>query len=107
MTMLIICNANNENTPPNPSLRKSRNGVLLNDIRASVSSIVKYFIHDTKSVTVTGVTNCYSFNFLNLNAFAITETELNVIAALAIIGESRMPSTGNTTPAAIGTPTML
>ena len=37
----------------------------------------------------------------------MTETELNVIAALAIIGDSRIPKNGKSTPAAIGTPTML
>jgi hypothetical protein len=37
----------------------------------------------------------------------MTETELNVIAALAIIGDSSNPKIGNRTPAAIGTPIML
>ena len=37
----------------------------------------------------------------------ITDTELNVIARLAIIGESNIPKTGNRTPAAIGTPITL
>lgn len=37
----------------------------------------------------------------------ITDTELNVIAALAIIGDSNKPKKGNRIPAAIGTPTML
>ena len=35
----------------------------------------------------------------------ITDTELNVIAALAIIGLSSNPKNGYSTPAAIGTPT--
>lgn len=48
-----------------------------------------------------------SFTFLNLNAFVITDTELNVIARLAIIGESKIPKMGKSTPAAIGTPMML
>lgn len=48
-----------------------------------------------------------SFVLRNLNAFVMTETELNVIAALAIIGDRSKPKTGNSTPAAIGTPTML
>ena len=41
------------------------------------------------------------------SALAITDTELNVIAALAIIGLSSRPKTGYSTPAAIGTPSTL
>ena len=37
----------------------------------------------------------------------MTETELNVIAALAIIGLSSRPANGYSTPAAIGTPSTL
>ena len=44
---------------------------------------------------------------LNLKAFAITETELKLIAKAAIIGESNNPKTGNNTPAAIGIPKVL
>ena len=40
-------------------------------------------------------------------AFPITDTELNVIAALAIIGLSSNPNTGYNTPAATGTPSTL
>lgn len=48
-----------------------------------------------------------SLAFRNRSAFSMTDTELNVIAALAIIGESSKPNIGNSTPAAMGTPTML
>ena len=41
------------------------------------------------------------------NAFAITETELKLIAAAAIIGLSSNPNTGKSTPAASGTPNAL
>ena len=41
------------------------------------------------------------------SALAITDTELNVIAALAIIGLSSQPKNGYSTPAAIGTPSTL
>jgi hypothetical protein len=41
------------------------------------------------------------------SAFPITETELKVIAALAIIGLRRIPKYGYKTPAAIGTPIVL
>jgi hypothetical protein len=36
----------------------------------------------------------YTFACLNCNAFPITETELNVIAALAIMGLRSKPATG-------------
>ena len=49
----------------------------------------------------------YNLKLRSLNALTITETELNVIAALAIIGDSRIPTKGNKTPAAIGTPITL
>ncbi len=40
-------------------------------------------------------------------AFAITDTELNVMAALAIIGLNCQPTTVYNTPAATGTPSAL
>jgi len=43
----------------------------------------------------------------NLSAFPITETELKLIAAAAIIGLSKSPNTGYRIPAAIGTPSEL
>ena len=49
----------------------------------------------------------YSDNVRNRKAFPITDTELNVIAAAASIGLSKMPKTGYSTPAAIGTPRAL
>jgi hypothetical protein len=47
------------------------------------------------------------FCFLSLSAFKITDTELKLIAAAAIIGESKTPKNGYNTPAAIGTPKAL
>ena len=44
---------------------------------------------------------------LSRNAFAITDTELNVIAALAMIGLNSRPNAGYNTPAATGTPSTL
>ena len=44
---------------------------------------------------------------LNLSAFAITDTELKLIAKAAIIGESKIPKKGYKIPAAIGTPNTL
>ena len=43
----------------------------------------------------------------NRSAFAITETELKLIAAAAIIGLSNQPKTGYKMPAASGTPRAL
>ena len=45
--------------------------------------------------------------FLKRRAFAITETELKLIAAAAKIGLSNIPKNGYKTPAAIGTPIAL
>lgn len=41
------------------------------------------------------------------SALAMTDTELNVMAALATTGLSSRPRAGYNTPAAIGTPSML
>src|SRR5437899_8550935 len=43
----------------------------------------------------------------SLNALTTTDTELALIAAAAIIGLRRSPVHGNSTPAAIGTPSTL
>ena len=48
-----------------------------------------------------------SVAFRRRSALPMTETELRLIAALAIIGLSTMPSTGKSAPAAIGTPSRL
>lgn len=37
----------------------------------------------------------------------MTDTELKLIAAAAIIGDNNIPKNGNRTPAAIGTPRVL
>jgi len=47
------------------------------------------------------------FEFLNLNEFVITETELKLIAKAAIIGDNKIPKKGKNIPAAIGTPKTL
>jgi hypothetical protein len=44
---------------------------------------------------------------LNLSAFAITDTELRLIAAAASIGLMSNPKVGNNAPAAIGIPSAL
>ena len=49
----------------------------------------------------------YNFNHFNLKLFATTLTELNAMAAPAIIGFKRYPFTGYKIPAAIGMPIKL
>ena len=50
---------------------------------------------------------CYSFTRFSLTAFSITDTELKLIAAAAMIGESNKPKNGYSTPAATGMPSTL
>ena len=50
---------------------------------------------------------CIYFDFERRNAFRITETELNPMAMLAILGFKRRPKTGYKAPAAIGTASPL
>ena len=49
----------------------------------------------------------HNLTLLNLKEFAITETELTLIAAAAIIGDNKIPKNGNNIPVAIGTPNTL
>jgi hypothetical protein len=49
----------------------------------------------------------YSRVYLRRNAFATTLTEESDMAAAAMIGDSRMPNAGYSTPAAMGTPAAL
>ena len=49
----------------------------------------------------------HSFTLFKRSAFAMTDTELKLIAAAAIIGLSRMPNAGYSAPPATGTPTAL
>jgi len=59
------------------------------------------------STAVPGSLTLYSANFRSRKAFVITEIELMLIAALAIIGLSSTPQIGNSTPAASGIPSAL
>ena len=45
--------------------------------------------------------------FFKRSELPITDTELKLIASAAIIGDKRIPKTGNKTPAAIGIPNIL
>jgi hypothetical protein len=50
---------------------------------------------------------CYIFLVLNRRLFVTTDTELNAIAAAAIIGFNMNPHMGYSTPAAKGKPIRL
>lgn len=43
----------------------------------------------------------------NRNALVITDTELKLMAAAAIMGDNKIPVIGYKTPAATGTPAVL
>ena len=49
----------------------------------------------------------YSRTARSRRALPTTDTELSAMAAAAITGDSRMPATGYSTPAATGMPTTL
>jgi hypothetical protein len=49
----------------------------------------------------------YKRTRLSRRELLITETELKLIAAAAIIGDNSIPKNGYNTPAAIGTPAVL
>ncbi len=53
------------------------------------------------------ISDQYNLTFASRSAFPITLTEDSAIAAAAIMGDSRRPKTGYSTPAAIGTPAPL
>jgi hypothetical protein len=49
----------------------------------------------------------YNFTRLSLSELLITDTELKLMAAAAIIGDNNIPKNGYNTPAATGIPAML
>ena len=70
------------------------------------------FYEDTQEMETDFTTGCirgqiYSFNLRKRREFAITETELKLMAAAARIGLSNSPKNGYRTPAAMGTPSEL
>ena len=71
-------------------------------------SNVKGTTHKTaRQIAVGASSTLYSEILRKRSAFAITETELKLIAAPAIIGLRRIPKKGYRAPAAIGTPSAL
>jgi hypothetical protein len=58
-------------------------------------------------VDITCLLSTHSRTRLSRRALLMTETELNVIAAAAIMGLSRIPKNGYRMPAAIGMPSEL
>lgn len=49
----------------------------------------------------------FNFAFLKRSAFPMTETELKLMAAAAIMGDIKIPNIGKSIPAAMGTPMVL
>jgi len=72
--------------------------------RFLVKRVLTYFISD--KLAGASVSN-YKLTRRRRNALPITETELKLIAAAAIIGFSKSPINGYSTPAAMGTPKTL
>lgn len=64
----------------------------------------KYYETDTTSIINIKL---QSVKRRKRNALLITETELKLIAAAAIIGDNKTPKNGYNTPAATGTPNAL
>jgi len=52
-------------------------------------------------------TTVYNFARFSLSALTITDTELKLIAAAAMMGDSSKPKNGYSTPAAMGMPSTL
>ncbi len=65
------------------------------------------FLHLLLKISATRSRWHYSAVRLSRSALPITDTELNVMAALAIIGLSSSPKKGYRMPAATGTPSTL
>jgi hypothetical protein len=61
----------------------------------------------SREILAFAVKRRYNLAFRRRSELVITETELKLIAAAAIIGLSSSPKKGNNTPAASGTPSML
>ena len=70
-----------------PFIRIKRIGRSRADRRTSDARHATHFLHRLEPQD-------YTFTFRNLNAFMITDTELKVIATLAMIGLKRMPKNG-------------
>lgn len=51
--------------------------------------------------------NCHKFVRFSLSALLMTYTDERLMAALAIIGDNKMPKNGYKAPAATGTPRLL
>ena len=66
--------------------------------------MIFYTLYGLKSIISI---NHYILKFRKRNEFVITETELKLIAAAAIIGDNKIPKTGYKTPAATEIPNTL
>jgi len=64
-----------------------------------------HIIYRTKAVYLSD--SIFKFTEFSLNEFKMTDKELKLIAAAAIIGDKRIPKNGYNNPAATGTPSTL
>jgi hypothetical protein len=90
-------------SPPEDGYQQKARGASIKAAHASSIARHEYLFSERLSHSA-GVHNAAR---LSLSALPITETELNVIAALAIIGLRSSPNHGYRIPAAIGTPARL
>jgi hypothetical protein len=81
-------------------------------INTKTRNIINQNIHIPRPMPVISIIaspyNSYHiFTFLKRKEFAITDTELKLMATAAIIGDNSRPKNGYSTPAATGTPREL
>jgi hypothetical protein len=85
---------------PNTSVRRGSLAVAIElNARAAAAANIKPFMDSPR--------NFQTRELRSRSAFAMTDTELSVIAALASIGDKSSPKSGKRMPAATGTPTAL
>ena len=80
--------------------RSAGAGILFDELRVRLKP-------DTTYVNRSALQGVPNFTRRSRRALAITDNELNVIAALAQIGLMSTPASGYSTPAATGTPNVL
>src|SRR5579871_6158477 len=90
----------------------AREGIMIGDserLQTNRQRAIDQFQRSARAIGFVGVRVQvdHRANLLSRSAFAITETELKVIAALAIMGLRSSPKNGYRTPAATGTPMVL
>ncbi len=102
-----LSNASKPQVPPLRRPKKAASGRDDNSLKVYGLREKRRAKNHRSAALLARVEGRYSFAFLRRSAFVITDTELKLIAAAAMMGLSRMPNLGYSTPAAIGTPTEL